>query len=169
MISSEMKTNLRKLFEFILIAIVAVYVVPIAKRALFPSQMDLLENALRDTSFKEYHVAVDRKDDLEIILTVFDGAKSVTAQIYRDVLREIDPVGDRRFFYTHAINRNSEKFFFLSRVILEADEDVRQLQRLEVTVCDRIKDQTGNVKYDGHEPIYECVVPIQKITAFAVE
>jgi len=165
--SSETKAYLRKFIEFILVASVAVFIIPAAKRAFFPNQMDRLEGALRDFRMEGYHVAVDRKDDLEIILTVFDGGKSITAQIYRDVVRELDPTGDRRIFSTHAINRNSGNHFFLSKVILETDEEVKKLHRIEVSVCGRIKDQTGNVKYDGHEPIYECEVPIQKITASA--
>ncbi len=66
-------------------------------------------------------------------------------------------------------NENSEQVVYLSRARMETDEDLKKLHRIEVSVCGRIKNQTGKVRYDGHEPIYECEVPIQKITALAAE
>ena len=169
MVSTNKKKYIRHLIEFVLVATVAVYILPAAKQAFFPTQMDRLEKILRNSTLEGYHLAVDRKDDLEIILTVFDGGKSISARIYRDVLRELDPVGDSRAFFTHAINRNADKVFYLSRILMETDEDFKKLKRLEVTICGHIKNQSGNVRYNGHEPIYECEVPIQKITTSARE
>lgn len=146
-----------------------IYFYPVLKNALFPTQMTRLEKMLRNSPMQEYQLSVDRKSELEIVLTVYDGDKSITAQIYRDVLRELEPDSDRRRFFTHAINPNSGQVVYLSRVLMETDLDIKKLQRLEVSVCGRIKNQTGNVKYDGHEPIYECEVPVQRITATAAQ
>jgi hypothetical protein len=158
-----------QVLDLLLIIIVVIYVIPAAKNTLFPTQMTRIENMLRNSTLKGYHIAVDRKDDLEFILTVFDGGKSITAQIYRDVLRELDPVEGRRVFISHAINRNADKAFYISNVRLETDSDLKHLRRLEISVCDRIKDQSGKVEYDNDKPIYECEVPIKRITASAVK
>jgi len=51
--------------------------------------------------------------------------------------------------------------------LIETDKELKRVKHLEVTVCDRIKDQTGQVRYNGHEPVYECEVPIQEIKCTA--
>jgi len=158
---------MRRLFDFILVATVAVYIIPVAKQTLYPTQMARLEKMLRNSSMSRCRLSVDGNREYEIVLTAYDGGKSITAQIYRDVLRELEPVDGNRIFFSHAINDNSNQVVYLSRVRLETDPDLKELRHLEISVCGRIKDQTGNVKYDGHEPIYECEVPIQKITASA--
>jgi hypothetical protein len=146
-----------------------IYFYPVLKNTLFPTQMTRIEKMLRNSSMQDYQLSVDRKSEFQIVLTVFDGDKSITARIYRDVLRELEPAGNRRLFFTHTVNRNSEKVAYLSRVLMETDPDLKKLERLEVSVCGRIKNQTGNVKYDGHEPIYECEVPVQRIIATAAQ
>ena len=163
------KNTFRKIIELILVVTVVAYLVPAVKGSLFPAQMDRVEKMLRNATMQGCHLAVDRKSKSEIVLTVYDGDMSISVQIYRDVMHELEPENNYRIFFAHAINDNSEKVVYLSRARMETDEDLKKLNRLEVTVCGRIKDQTGNVKYDGHEPIYECEVPIQKITAFAAE
>lgn len=163
------KTIFRQVFELILIVTVVVYIIPAVKDTIFPTKMDRFEKMLRKASMQGYRLAVDRKSKSEIVLTVYDGDNSITVQIYRDVLREIEPVNRFRIFFSHAINDNSEQVVYLSRVRMETDEDLKTLHRLEVTVCGRIQDQTGKVSYDDHEPIYECEVPIQKITTSARE
>ena len=105
-----------QVFDLFLIILVVIYVIPAAKHALFPTQMTRIEKMLRNSKLKRYHLAVDRKDELEIILTAFDGGESVSAHIYRDVLRELDPTGDSRVFFANAINRNSDEVFYLTRV-----------------------------------------------------
>jgi hypothetical protein len=169
MTKTDKQKMIHQVFDLFLVIIVVAYIVPAAKDALFPTQMTRLEKMLRNSSMQGYKLAIDRKSASEIVLTAFDGDKSITGQIYRDVLRELEPVGDRRVFFTHAINDNAEQVVYLSRVLMETDADLKKLQRLEVTVCGRIRNQTGNVHYDGHEPIYECEVPVRKIIASAVE
>ena len=163
------KNTIRQIIELVLVVIVVAYLIPAVKGSIFPAQMDKVEKMLRNASMKGCQLAVDRRSKSEIVLTVYDGDKSVSVQIYKDVIRELEPENNYRVFFTHAINDNSEKVVYLTRARIETDEDLKKLHHLEVTVCGRIKDQTGNVKYDGHEPIYECEVPIQKITAFAAE
>lgn len=155
--------------SYFIVALCIIFFYPELKKAVFPTQIMRLEKMLRNSSMQEYLLSVDRKSELEIVLTVYDGDKSITAQIYRDVLRELEPDGDRRRFFTHAINHSSEQVVYLSRVLMETDPDIKKLARLEVSVCGRIKNQTGNVKYDGHEPIYECDVPVQRIITTAAQ
>ncbi len=166
----ELKKNpIRWVVELLLILTFVGYVVPDVKHAFFPNQMTRLEKMLRQSTMDGYHLAVDRQSESKIILTVFTGARSITTEIYRDVIRELEPTGDSRIFFTHAINRNADGVFYLSRTRIEADADLKQVRRLEVSVCDRIKSQDGRVRYDGHEPIYECEVPVQEIICLATE
>jgi hypothetical protein len=154
---------IHQIFDLFLIIIVVTYVVPAAKHALFPTQMTRIEKMLRNSTLKGYDIAVDRKDEFKIVLTVFDGDKSISAEIYRDVLQELDPEGEKRIFFTHAINDNSEQVVYLSRVRMETDAKLEKLLHIEITICGRIRNQTGKVQYDGYEPVYECEVPIKKI------
>ncbi len=152
-----------------LIVLLLIYFYPVVKNKLFPTQMTRLENMLRQSTMDGYHLAVDRQSESKIILTVFTGARSITTEIYRDVILELEATGDSRIFFTHAINRNADGVFYLSRTRIEADPDLKKVRRLEVSVCDRIKSQDGRVRYDGHEPIYECEVPLQEAICMAAE
>lgn len=152
-----------------MVVIVAAYAVPAAKHALFPNQMTRLEKMLRHSSMEGYRIAVDRKSESEIVLTVFTGGRSITTEIYKDVIRELGSDDGSRIFFAHAINRNADGVFYLSRTRIEADPDLKRLLKLDVSVCDRIKDQTGNVTYDGHEPLYECEVPVKDAICKAAE
>ena len=169
MMTTSKQSFMHQVFDLFLIIIVVIYVIPSAKLALFPTQMTRIGKMLRSANLKGYHLAVERKSELEIVLTAFDGDESITAQIYRGVLRELEPVGEKRIFFTHAINDNSDQVVYLSRVRMETDADLKKLLRLEITACGRIKNQTGKVKYDDYEPIYECDVPIKRITASAAQ
>lgn len=165
--NDDKKKPIRWLVELFVVVIVSAYVVPDVKSQLFPDQMTRIENMLRRSSMEGYHLVVDRKSVSEINLSVFSGARSITTEIYRDVIRELHPVGDNRVFFTHAINSNAEGAMYLSRTRIETDADMEEVRLLEVTVCGRIKDQSGEVDYDGHEPLYECEGPIQKIKCSA--
>ncbi len=161
------KNTFRQIIELIFVITVVAYLIPAVKGAVFPTRMDKVENMLRNAALQGYRLSVDRKSKSEIVLTVYDGGKSATVQIYRDVMHELEPVDSHRIFFAHAINDNSKDVVYLSRTRMVTDKDFKKLLHLEVTVCGRIKDQTGNVGYEGHEPIYECEVPIQKISASA--
>jgi hypothetical protein len=163
------KNPIRWLIELLIVVTVAAYAAPTIKHALFPDQMTRLEKMLRQSTMAGYNLAVDRKHEREIILTVYNGAQSITTEIYKGVVSELEPEGDSRIFFTHAINRNADGVFYLSRTRIEADPDLKKVRLLEMTVCDRIKDQTGRVPYDGHEPIYECEMPIQKVVCLSME
>jgi hypothetical protein len=154
--------------QFLLVFCI-VYFYPEVKNTLFPDRMTRLENMFRRSSMAGYHLAIDRKSVSEINLSVFNGARSITTQIYRDVIHELDPVGDNRVFFTHAVNSNAEGVTYLSRTRIETDSDMKPVRYLEVTVCGRIKDQSGQVGYDGHEPVYECEAPIWEIKCSAKE
>ena len=67
-----------RFFDFVIAIIFAIYIVPAAKRSLFPDQMTRIENILRRSSMEGYNLAVDRQNDLKIILTVYNGGRSVT-------------------------------------------------------------------------------------------
>lgn len=154
----------------ILIAFVIIHYYPDVKKALFPDQMTRLEKLLRHSNTGDCNFTVERRDQLTILLTLKQKAASpITTEIYRDVVRELEPSSDSRIFFAHSINDNAEGVTYLTRTLIEADPDLKKVRRLEVSVCDRIKDQTGQVPYDGHEPIYECEVPIQKAVCLATE
>lgn len=111
-----------------------------------------------------YNLAIDRKSESKIILTVYNGGRSVTTEIYRDVIHELEPSGDSRVFFAYSINANAQEVAYLTRTLIEADVNLKRVRRLEVTVCGRLKDQhAGVTRFAGHEPIYECEVPVQQI------
>lgn len=149
---------------FFIAIIFGLYIIPAAKHSLFPDQMTRLEKMLRRSSMEGYHLAIDRKSESKIILTVYNGGRSVTTEIYRDVIRELEQSGNRRFFLTHSINRDANEIFYLTRTLIEADVNLKRVRHLEVIVCGRLKDQhAGVTRYDGYDPIYECEVPVQQI------
>lgn len=165
-------SKIRQIWGFVsrfLIALCIIYFYPEIKHKLFPDQMTRLEKMLRRSHMNEYHLAVDRKSESEIVLTVFIGGRSITTEIYRDVIRELEAPGDSRIFFTHAVNRDADGIFYLSRTQIEADPDLKRVRRLEVTVCGRIKNQTGDVRYEGHEPVYECEVPVKEAICTAAQ
>ena len=159
-----------RFFDFFIAIAFAIYLVPAAKQALFPDQMTRLEKMLRQSSMEGYNLAVDRQHELKIILTVYNGGQSITTEIYRDVIRELESSDGSRVFLTHSINENAQGVVYLTRTRIEADADLKQVQRLEVTVCGRLKDQhAGVTRFNGYEPLYECDVPVQKAVCLAVE
>lgn len=158
------KHPIRQFLELIIIIVFVAYVVPAVKHSLFPTQMTRLEKMLRRSSMEGYHLAIDRKSESKIILTAYNGGRSVTTEIYKDVICELERSGNGRFFLTYSLNRDANGIFYLTRTRIETDIDLKRVRRLEVTVCGRLKDQhTGVTRYDGHEPIYECEVPVQQI------
>lgn len=158
------KNALLRLIEFLIAITFGVYIVPAAKNTLFPDQMTRLEKMLRRSSMNGYHLAVDRKDELEIILTVYNGGQSISTEIYRDVIRELESSDDTRIFFSYSVNRDSNEMFYLTQTRIEADSDLKKLKRLDVGVCGKLADQhAGVTRFDGYKPIYECEVPEQEI------
>jgi hypothetical protein len=162
----------RKLFlrivDIIIAIIFGIYIVPAVKHTFFPDQMTQLTKMLQDSSMNGYNLAVDHRDEFKIILTTYDGGRSITTEIYRDVIREMEPSKGNRIFFTYSINRDSNEVFYLTRTKIEADPDLKQVRRLEVTVCGRLKDQhAGVTRYNGYEPVYECEVPEQRAICLA--
>lgn len=158
------KHPIRQFLELIIVIVFVAYVEPAVKHALFPTQMTRLEKMLRRYSMEGYNLAIDRKSESKIILMAYNGGRSVTTEIYRDVIRELERSGNGRFFLTHSLNRDANGIFYLTRTLIEADVDLKRVRRLELTVCGRLKDQhAGVTSYDGHEPIYEYEVPVQQI------
>ena len=158
--------NIKQIWGFVwrfLIALCIIYFYPDLKHALFPDQMTRLEKMLRRSAINGCKLEVKRRDERLILLTVGIDTKSpFTTEIYKGVVRELETTGKSRFFFAHSINDNADGVTYLTRTLIEADADLKQVRRLEVSVCDRIKDQTGEVRYKDHEPIYECDVPIKK-------
>jgi hypothetical protein len=146
-----------------LVAFLIIYYYPHVKQFFFPSQMTRFEKMFRQSEMDGYQLAVDRKSLSKIILTVYNGGQSITTQIYRNVIRELEPEGDSRIFFSHAANSNAQGVKYLSRTKIKTDSKLKRVKFLEVTICDRIKDQVGRIQHDGHEPIYECAVPIREI------
>jgi len=145
------KSQLLRFIEFLIAMTFAVYIVPAAKKTLFPDQMTRLENMLRQSAMDGYHLAVDRKDD-------------------RDVIRELEPSDDTRVFFSYSVNRDSNEVFYLTRTRIEADSDLKWVKRLEVAVCGQLADQhAGVTHFDGYEPVYECEVPVQQAVCLAAE
>ncbi len=162
--SDKKKSIMRQATELLLVMAFAgffsVYVVPGVKHWLFPDQMTRLENILRRSVLSECSLNVERRDEFTIFITIErNSAPRITTEIYKGVVREIQPIDGNRTFFAHSINRNADKVFYLTRTLIETDADLKQLRRLEVSYCGRIKDQTGHVRYRDHEPIYECDVP----------
>ncbi len=164
------KNPLLRLVEFLIAITFAVYIVPAAKHTLFPDQMTRLEKMLRRSAMDGYNLAVDRQHDLKIILTVYNGGQSITTEIYRDVIRELEPSGDSRVFFSYSINDNAQGIAYLTRTKIEADADLKKVRRLDVSVCGRLADQhAGVTRFDGYEPVYECEVPVQQVQCKAAE
>jgi hypothetical protein len=130
--------------------------------------MTQLAKMLQSTSVKGFNLAVDHKDAFHIILTAYNGGQSITTEIYRDVLRELEPAGGNRIFFAYSLNRDSNEIFYLTRTRIEADPDLKQVLRLEATVCGQLKDQhAGVTRFNGYEPVYECDVPEQRAVCLA--
>lgn len=157
-----------RIFDVTMAIIVGIIIVPAIKHTFFPDQMTRFAKMLQNSSVKGYNLAVDHKDEFKIILTVYVGGQSITTEIYRDVLRELEPAGGNRVFFAYSLNRDSNKIFYLTRTKIEADPDLKQLRRLEVTVCGRLKDQHAGVTcFNGYEPVYACDVPEQRAVCLA--
>jgi hypothetical protein len=132
--------------------------------------MTRLENLLRRSVLSQCALKVERRDEFTILLTLErNGAPHITTEIYKGVVHEIEPIDGNRTFFAHSINRNADKIFYLTRTLIEADTDLKQLRRLEVSFCGRIKNQKGDVRYKDHEPIYECDIPELKAVCFCAD
>jgi hypothetical protein len=159
-----------RMVDVIIAITFAIYIVPAVKHALFPDQLTRLEKMLRRSSMDGYNLAIDRQHELKMILTVYNGGQSITTEIYRDVIRELEPSGDSRIFFAHSINDNAQGVAYLTQTRIEADADLKQVRRLEVSVCGRLANQhPGGTHYDGYKPIYECEVPEQHVVCLAAK
>ncbi|MGD9366319.1 MAG: hypothetical protein PVH87_11515 [Desulfobacteraceae bacterium] len=164
------RQSIELLLVMVFVGYFVVYVIPIVKHWLFPDQMDRLENLLRRSVFRECALKVERRDEFTIFITLErNSAPHITTEIYKGVVREIEPIDENRTFFAHSINRNDNKVFYLTRTLIEADTDLEKIRRLEISFCGRIKDQTGNVRYKDHEPIYECEVPELKAVCLCTD
>jgi hypothetical protein len=174
MVAQKKGGTKRKLFlrivNFIIAIIFGIYIVPAAKHTFFPDKMTRLAKMLQRSSMNGYDLAVDHRDDFKIILTTYDGGRSITTEIYRDAIHELKPSGGNRILFAYSINRDSNDVFYLTRTKIETDPDLKRVRRLEVTVCGRLKDQhAGVTRYNGYEPVYECEVPEQRAVCLASE
>lgn len=172
--SDKKKSFIRQAIELLLVMVFVgyfvVYVIPSVKHWLFPDQMTRLEDLLRLSDCKECQLDVFRRDERFIRITVETDAKPpVKTELYKGVVREIDTTGHSRTLFAHSINDDINGVTYLTRTLIEADADLKQLRRLEVSFCGRIKDQTGNVRYKDHEPIYECEVPELKAVCLCTD
>ncbi len=156
-----------KMASAFIIVLCVLYYYPYVKSIFFPNQMNHLEKIMRLASFKGFKLVVDRPTKSLITLTVHQNGDPITVRIFKRQLLELEPVDGNRVFFAHAVNKNDDGRYHLSKILFQTDPDQTKLIMLEITACGRIKNQTGHVKYHGHEPIYECEVPIHKITASA--
>jgi hypothetical protein len=148
----------------------SVYVVPGVKHWLFPDRMTRIEKLLERSACRHCQLYVYRRDERLLWLVIeTDSKTSVKTEIYKGIVREIDTTGDGRTLFAHSINDDINGVTYLTRTLIETDADVKQLRRLEASFCGRIKDQTGNVRYKDHEPIYECDVPELKAVCLCAD
>jgi len=167
MASLKLKTIKDALSKFMGLCVVLImvgYVVPNAKDALFPNQMTRIERMLRRSTMVGYRLAVDRQGDTRLILTAYDGGKSITTEIFRDALEDLEASNNRRVLMAHSVNRNAEGLFYLTWTRMTVDADLKKLQRLELKVCGHMKDPNGRVPFDGRVPIIECAEHVDEIT-----
>jgi hypothetical protein len=147
----------------------SVYVIPSVKHWLFPDQMTRIEKLFERSACRQCQLYVYRRDKRLLWLVIESDSKPpVKTEIYEGDVREIDTASDSRTLFAHSINDDIDGVTYLTRTLIETDTDFKQLRRLEVSFCGRIKDQTGNVRYKDHEPIYECDVPEQKAVCLCV-
>jgi hypothetical protein len=159
-----------RIVDIVIAIAVGVYIVPAAKHSLFPDQMTRLEKMLRRSTMDGCKLAVDRQHELKIVLTVYNGARSITTEIYSDVIHELEPSGDTRTFFTYSVNRDSNEVFYLTRTRIEADADLKRVRRLEVGVCGRLVDQhAGVTRHEGYKPVYACEVPEREAVCLAAD
>jgi hypothetical protein len=153
----------------IILVLATMYFVSFARHYFFPDDMTRLEKMLRHSVMDGYQLAIDRQSKGEIVLTVYNGGQSIVTEIYEDVVIESDSAVEGVKVSAYSINKKSDDSVYMTRTRIEADPDLERVRRLEVSVCDRIVHQDGKVHYEGHEPVYECMVPIRKIVCHAAE
>jgi hypothetical protein len=168
------KSFIRKAIELPLVVVcswyLVGYVIPGVKHWLFPDQMTRIENMLRRSTCKECQLEVFRRDERFIRLTIETESKPpVKTEIYKGVVREIDTNSNNRTLFACSINDDIAGVTYLTRTLIETDTDLKQLRRLEVSFCGRIKNQKGDVRYKDHEPIYECDIPELKAVCFCAD
>lgn len=159
----------RKFFDLIIVLTLVLYIVPEAKRALFPDKMTRLEKMFRNATMERYEIAVEYQPSYSMILTVFDGGESITGRIFDRRLIELKPTQGNRVFLAHDVNTDAVRRAYLSRVYFKTDPELKHLLHLEMTMCSALKTPRAKIHFNDHEPIYDCEVPIQKITDFAAE
>jgi hypothetical protein len=158
--SNTKKSFIHKAIELLLILAFVGYVVPDVKHKIFPDRMTRIEKLLERSACRQCQIYVYRKDERLIGLMIeTESLPLFKTEIYKGVVREIDKTSDSRTLFAHSINDDINGVTYLTRTLIETDADLKQLRRLEASFCGRIKDQTGNVHYRDHEPIYECDIP----------
>jgi len=149
-------------FAFVLIG------VPEIKRALFPDLISRLDRALRNTTFDNCMVQVERERDSKILLAVSANSNSpVHTEIYNYILEELEQDNKERNFFVHTINLHEDQSYYLTQTQIWTNEDIGRVHRLEVKYCDRLVSQDGRAAYDGHLPVFECAVSVREATCFA--
>jgi hypothetical protein len=168
--SNTKKSFFEKAIELLLILVFVGYVVPDVKHKLFPDRMTRIEKLLEHSACRQCKIYVSRRDEYLIRLMIeTETLPLFKTEIYKGVVREIDKASNSRTLFAHSINDDINGVTYLTRTLIETDADLKQLRRLEASYCDRIKDQTGDVRYKDHEPIYECDVPELKAVCLCAD
>lgn len=158
------KHALSKFMGLCVVIIMVGYVIPNAKHALFPDQMTRIERMLRHSTMEGYRLSVDRQTDTRIILTAYDGSRSITTELFRDAMEELESEDTQRILMAHSVNSNAEGLSYLTWTRMTADADLKRLERLEMKVCGQMKNQDGRVPFKDRIPVIECAVPVEAIT-----
>ncbi len=148
---------------------IVLYVVPTAKRFLFPEQIKQIEASIRDTIYTNCSVGVTWKSEASLLISIDRESKpKVQGQVSKFVLKEISHTDQERVFFAHAINQYPDGRWYLNQTGIWTDADLKQVRRLEVKACDQLKGDGGAVIYEGHRPIFKCAVAVQEAICLAM-
>lgn len=165
----EMNKNL-KLFIRIFLSIIIIFSIPYIRNYFFPDKMTRVYNLLTEAKFYGCALAVDRVRKGLLLFTITKGgAEKLTTEIFIEKFNEIKLPNGEHYFFSHSINNSINGFYYLTRTLIVTDAEMKRIQHIEATVCDRLLDPSGHVDYDGYEPIIKCADPVKSITCSALE
>ncbi len=158
-----------RIFLWLLFFTFLVFGIPKMETLLHPNTVLKVEKMLNRSNFGECTVTVERKDMASILITVKPDEKfSITTEFYKYFMNDLSKTQDETVLFNHTINQHPNGTFYLTQTQIWADTDLKKARRIAVEYCDQISNPEGRVAYDGHLPIYQCAVPVDRATCFAV-
>lgn len=147
-----------------------IFGIPEMDKIFRPDLVTKIEKMLVRTTFTNCAVKVNRDNEVSILISVRAGeAAPITTKLSKYELNELNRTDSQIEYIAHTINQHPDGSYYLTQTRIWAGADLKQARRIEVKYCDRLAGDARGVTYDGHVPVFACVVPVAEASCAATD